>query len=253
RPLSPEIWELLTPAQKNWSDPPPDLGAPLHSNRYRRDPLPEATGSSVPEFRGLLKLINCHENRIELGPITMATLVVEQDSEAEPAAVSSSGYVEEEETNRSTIIKTENSYEMNNNGERKNCLNIKSLNNTKILNGHCENSNVLDDEKPEILSSTTTNISASSSTKIQQQQMESSRRENLLVMRLTTKEQEVQEYLTQLEELKSNITSDGHMKHALLDPAVNLMFQRMKNELEQTKEKLEQSVQEFDAWKFTPD
>lgn len=39
----------------------------------------------------------------------------------------------------------------------------------------------------------------------------------------------------------------------LLDPAVNLVFLRMKKEMEESKEKLEQTQNELSAWKFTPD
>ena len=39
----------------------------------------------------------------------------------------------------------------------------------------------------------------------------------------------------------------------LLDPAVNLLFEKMKGELTETKEKLEQAQNDLNAWKFTPD
>ena len=39
----------------------------------------------------------------------------------------------------------------------------------------------------------------------------------------------------------------------LLDPAINLMFQRMKKEMDVCKEKLEQAQNDLAAWKFTPD
>lgn len=38
-----------------------------------------------------------------------------------------------------------------------------------------------------------------------------------------------------------------------LDPAVNLVFQKMKSELHSTKEQLEQAQSDLSAWKFTPD
>lgn len=43
------------------------------------------------------------------------------------------------------------------------------------------------------------------------------------------------------------------MRSTLLDPAVNLLFQRMKTELDQSKEKLEQAQSDLGAWKFTAD
>ncbi len=39
----------------------------------------------------------------------------------------------------------------------------------------------------------------------------------------------------------------------LLDPAINLVFQRMKKEVDSCKEKLEQAQNDLAAWKFTPD
>ena len=39
----------------------------------------------------------------------------------------------------------------------------------------------------------------------------------------------------------------------LLDPAVNIMFQQMKKEMDASKEKLEQAQNDLAAWKFTPD
>jgi hypothetical protein len=39
----------------------------------------------------------------------------------------------------------------------------------------------------------------------------------------------------------------------LLDPAINLMFLRMKKEMDICKEKLEQAQNDLAAWKFTPD
>lgn len=39
----------------------------------------------------------------------------------------------------------------------------------------------------------------------------------------------------------------------LLDPAVNIVFQRMAKEMEDAQEKLKQTQNELSAWKFTPD
>ncbi len=39
----------------------------------------------------------------------------------------------------------------------------------------------------------------------------------------------------------------------LIDPAVNLVFDRMKVQLADYKEKLEQAQSDLSAWKFTPD
>ncbi|OXA50635.1 Pre-mRNA-splicing regulator WTAP [Folsomia candida] len=90
--------------------------------------------------------------------------------------------------------------------------------------------------------------------KFRAQQVESSRRENVLVMRLTTKEHEMQDYIAQLNELKQAIApTPASLRNTLIDPAVNLMIQRMKKELDETKKKLEDTQNDLNAWKFTPD
>lgn len=43
------------------------------------------------------------------------------------------------------------------------------------------------------------------------------------------------------------------LRQASLDPGVNLLFGKMREELQQTKDKLEQAQSELSAWKFTPD
>lgn len=90
--------------------------------------------------------------------------------------------------------------------------------------------------------------------KLKQQQLEATRRENILVMRLTTKEQEMQEYASQIQELKqAQIPSVAQLRSALLDPAVNLMFEKMRKEMDTVKARLEETQNELSAWKFTPD
>ncbi|KAB0350320.1 hypothetical protein FD754_015177 [Muntiacus muntjak] len=88
------------------------------------------------------------------------------------------------------------------------------------------------------------------------QQQESARRENILVMRLATKEQEMQECTTQIQYLKQvQQPSVAQLRSTMVDPAINLLFLKMKSELEQTnwKDKLEQAQNELSAWKFKPD
>lgn len=84
---------------------------------------------------------------------------------------------------------------------------------------------------------------------------ETSRRENVLVMRLATKEQELQQYAAQMAHIKKSQedVAAKSLREALLDPAVNLLFDKMIDELKETKNKLEQAQSELSAWKFTPD
>lgn len=93
-----------------------------------------------------------------------------------------------------------------------------------------------------------------SESKLQQQVEEFTRRENVLKMRLATKQQELQELMSQVHELKQAQTTEGSQLHRMLvDPAVNLVFERMKRQLSDYKEKLEQAQSDLSAWKFTPD
>lgn len=67
--------------------------------------------------------------------------------------------------------------------------------------------------------------------------------------RIHIKEQQIQDYTSQLSELKLSIPA----KNNLVDPAINLIFMKLKNELKATKSKLEDTQNELTAWKFTPD
>ena len=81
-----------------------------------------------------------------------------------------------------------------------------------------------------------------------------SRRHKVLLMRLTTRERQLVETEAQISELKKSITPNaGALRSTLLDPAVNLIVNKMKKELEETKKKLEDTQNDLNAWKFTPD
>lgn len=59
---------------------------------------------------------------------------------------------------------------------------------------------------------------------------------------------------TQIQYLKQvQQPSAAQLRSSMVDPAINLFFHKMKAELEQTKDKLEQAQNELSAWKFTPD
>lgn len=88
--------------------------------------------------------------------------------------------------------------------------------------------------------------------RIKQQYAESQHREKVLVRRLASKEQEIQDYVSQITELKSSHASLNG-RPTLVDPAVNVLIQRLKQELTSTKARLEETQNELSAWKFTPD
>ncbi|CAG4952395.1 unnamed protein product [Colias eurytheme] len=88
--------------------------------------------------------------------------------------------------------------------------------------------------------------------RINKQYAESQHREKVLVRRLAAKEQEIQDYVSQITELKSSHASLNG-RPSLLDPAVNMLILRLKQELTSTKARLEETQNELSAWKFTPD
>ncbi|KAM7344940.1 pre-mRNA-splicing regulator female-lethal(2)D isoform 1-T2 [Cochliomyia hominivorax] len=91
-------------------------------------------------------------------------------------------------------------------------------------------------------------------TRLTQQCADAQRREKILMRRLANKEQEFQDYVSQIAEYKAaQAPSAVALRSALLDPAVNLLFEKLKKELKATKAKLEETQNELAAWKFTPD
>nr|SVE73886.1 EOG090X0FYD [Daphnia atkinsoni] len=83
---------------------------------------------------------------------------------------------------------------------------------------------------------------------------EFSRRESFLLMRLNTKEQEIQDLVVQIQELKAlQAGTTTSLRSSLLDPAVNVLIQHLRGELEKSKSALEETQNELSAWKFTPD
>lgn len=61
-------------------------------------------------------------------------------------------------------------------------------------------------------------------------------------------------FQNQIQEFKQSQTQNkAQLQTMLLDPAVNLVFQRMTKEMEECQEKLKQTQNELSAWKFTPD
>ncbi|PAA55489.1 hypothetical protein BOX15_Mlig024903g4, partial [Macrostomum lignano] len=85
--------------------------------------------------------------------------------------------------------------------------------------------------------------------------LESKKREQLLMPRLTTKERELCQCLQQLEQLRaqSASTASTQLKAMMLDPAVNVLYQRLRKELGDCRDRLEQTQNDLSAWKFTPD
>jgi hypothetical protein len=93
--------------------------------------------------------------------------------------------------------------------------------------------------------------------KLKDQLLEATRRENLLILKMATKEKEVVEISAQLRDIKRTMSSSGSselkLEKALIDPAINLVFEKMKQEVTDAKSRVEEMQNELSAWKFTPD
>ena len=58
----------------------------------------------------------------------------------------------------------------------------------------------------------------------------------------------------QIQELKASQAPNAvSLRSSLLDPAVNLLIQHLRKELDKAKSSLEETQNELSAWKFTPD
>lgn len=61
-------------------------------------------------------------------------------------------------------------------------------------------------------------------------------------------------FVTQSQQQKDKSEPGDHeLKCIPVDPAVDLMFQRFKREMDASKSKVEEMQNELSAWKFTPD
>uniref|UniRef100_A0A6B2LGX3 Uncharacterized protein n=1 Tax=Arcella intermedia TaxID=1963864 RepID=A0A6B2LGX3_9EUKA len=76
--------------------------------------------------------------------------------------------------------------------------------------------------------------------------------ESALVTRITTKEQEIHRLQTELQDMKNSVVRpQKEMRDIMLDRSVNMLFQRMRDQLKETKEKLKQSQEDLGAATFS--
>eukprot|EP01126_Amoeba_proteus_P021270 TRINITY_DN2154_c0_g1_i1.p1 TRINITY_DN2154_c0_g1~~TRINITY_DN2154_c0_g1_i1.p1 ORF type:complete len:225 (-),score=54.99 TRINITY_DN2154_c0_g1_i1:210-884(-) len=80
-------------------------------------------------------------------------------------------------------------------------------------------------------------------------------RENALLLRLSTKEQEVNQLNSEVQDLLQCLTSSYQpvIHNTLLNPTVNMLFTRLKEELESYKEQLKQAREDAASATFTRD
>jgi len=89
--------------------------------------------------------------------------------------------------------------------------------------------------------------------RMNKQLAEAAKRENVLVLRLSAREQELQDVAAVAVKYRQQQASAPTLRKTMLDPAINHLFLKMKTELKETKDKLESATSELAAWKFTPD
>jgi len=112
------------------------------------------------------------------------------------------------------------------------------------------------EEKDQLITSLRAEIEQfkSNEGKLKHQLTDLRKRESALVLRLSTKEQEIHELQSQVSDLRQTLNTTGLLqaRQTLLDPAVNQQFQKMKEELEEAEKKLKHSKEELEAVQFTP-
>jgi len=73
-------------------------------------------------------------------------------------------------------------------------------------------------------------------------------------MKLTLRDRKLAQLQDKLAQITQNHAPSSHQLEAtLIDPALNLMFEKMKCEVDSAKTKVEEMQNELSAWKFTPD
>ncbi|XP_028969201.1 JNK-interacting protein 3 [Galendromus occidentalis] len=104
-------------------------------------------------------------------------------------------------------------------------------------------------------SSVSHSISNEERQKLKQQITDLTQRENLLVLKMTLKEQQVRELQCEADTLRKRVIPQNstRLRANLMDPTVDLLFKKMKKELDQTNKKLKETQEELSAWKFTPE
>lgn len=85
-------------------------------------------------------------------------------------------------------------------------------------------------------------------------EMKYKKRLHNVCMKLTLRDRKIAQFQEKLDQISQNqAPSPYQLESTLVDPALNLMFEKMKNEVEASKVKVEEMQNELSAWKFTPD
>lgn len=75
-----------------------------------------------------------------------------------------------------------------------------------------------------------------------------------ICMKLTLRDRKIVQLQEKLDLVTQNqLPTPYQLESTLVDPALNMMFEKMKSEMEAAKVKVEEMQNELSAWKFTPD
>jgi len=75
-----------------------------------------------------------------------------------------------------------------------------------------------------------------------------------ICMKLTLRDRKINQLQEKLDLItQSQLPTSYQLESTLVDPALNMMFEKMKSEMEAAKVKVEEMQNELSAWKFTPD
>lgn len=89
---------------------------------------------------------------------------------------------------------------------------------------------------------------------LQSNELRYKKRLHNVCMKLTLRDRKLAQLQDKLTQVTHNqIPTAYQLETTLIDPALNLMFEKMKSEVDSAKTKVEEMQNELSAWKFTPD
>lgn len=89
---------------------------------------------------------------------------------------------------------------------------------------------------------------------IESNELKYKKRLHNVCMKLTSRDRKISQLQEKLDQIVQNQLPAPHqLESTLTDPALNMMFEKMKSEMEAAKVRVEEMQNELSAWKFTPD
>lgn len=89
---------------------------------------------------------------------------------------------------------------------------------------------------------------------LQSNETKNKKRLHNICMKLTLRDRKINQLQEKLDLITQNqLPTSYQLESTLIDPALNMMFEKMKKEMEAAKIKVDEMQNELSAWKFTPD